>query len=188
MTVAAANMRRVTSARRSATLLATARLLHSSAIDDALDLFAVFMVSKLIGPAERASVAERLRSLPQLAKASATLAIAARVLLELAEAETGGANSAPTLDPAAAWARLQAVVDRDQLAAAVATVEELTPDAVVTPRPVTGRSCSNRMPRCGRSCRCCQRWYRWLRPMSADRCCWRWRGYLAFSAEAAAPQ
>ena len=65
-------LRRLPAVRRSATLLATARTLRSNAIDDALDVFAVLMASKLIGPAERASVAERLRSLPQLAKASAT--------------------------------------------------------------------------------------------------------------------
>ena len=111
--------------RRSATLLATARTLRGNAIDDALDLFAVLMASKLIGPAERASVAERLRSLPQLAKASATLALAARVVLEFAE--PGEAESDQILDPALAWSRLQAVT-RNQLAAAVATVEEFVPD------------------------------------------------------------
>jgi hypothetical protein len=125
----AQTLRRLTSMRRSATLLATAKTLQCNAIDDALDLFAVLMASKLIGPAERASVAERLRSLPQLAKASATLAAAARVLLEVAaSAEDAGAE--PSIDPAAAWARIQAVVDRDKLAAAVATVEDLAPDAV----------------------------------------------------------
>ncbi len=106
---------------RSATLLATARTSQSNAIDDALDLFAVLMVSKLIGPAERASVAERLRTLPQLAKASATLALAARVLLELTESDDGA--GAESIDPAAAWERIQAMVDREELAAAVATVE-----------------------------------------------------------------
>jgi hypothetical protein len=71
-------------------------------------------------------VAERLRSLPQLAKASATLALAARVVLEFAE--LGEAESGQILDPALAWSRLQAVVTRNQLAAAVATVEEFVPD------------------------------------------------------------
>ena len=50
-------------------------------------------------------MAERLRSLPQLAKASATLAIAARVLLEFAE--SGEAESGQVLDPAVAWSRLR---------------------------------------------------------------------------------
>jgi len=109
-------------------LLATARVLGRNATDDALDLFAVLMASKLIGPAERASVAERLRSLPQLAKASATLAAAARVLLELA-APTETDAEVP-IDPAAVWARIQATVDRDKLMAAVATVEELAPESI----------------------------------------------------------
>lgn len=119
-------LRRLPAVRRSVTLLATARTLRSNAIDDASDLFAVLMASKLLGPVERASVAERLRSLPQLAKASATLAIVARVLLEFAE--SGEAESDRILDPALAWSRLQAVVNRDQVAAAVATVEEFFPD------------------------------------------------------------
>ena len=105
MTGDAFTLRRLPAVRRSATLLATARTLRGNAIDDALDVFAVLMASKLIGPAERASVAERLRSLPQLAKASATLAIAARVLLEFAE--SGEAESGQVLDPAVAWSRLR---------------------------------------------------------------------------------
>jgi len=45
-------------------------------VDDALDVFAVLMTTKLIGAAERSSVQGRLRSLPQLRQASATLAAA----------------------------------------------------------------------------------------------------------------
>ena len=48
-----------------------------------LDLFAVLMATTLIAPAQRAAVKDRLWTLPQLQKASATLA-AGRVLLELA--------------------------------------------------------------------------------------------------------
>ena len=125
----AQTLRRLNPMRRSATLLATARTLGCNAIDDALDLFAVLMASKLIGPAERASVSERLRSLPQLAKASATLAAAVRVLLELGESGDD-ADAEQEIDPVAAWARLVAVVDREQLASAVATVEEFAPDVV----------------------------------------------------------
>jgi len=152
-------LRRLPAVRRSATLLATARTLRSNAIDDALDVFAVLMASKLIGPAERASVAERLRSLPQLAKASATLAIAARVLLEFAE--PGEAESDQILDPAVAWSRLQAAVTRDQLAAAVATVEEFAPadgdDAASGQRQELLKRYATVRP----FCRCCPRWCRW---------------------------
>ena len=60
-------------ARRTAPLLATTRALQVTAVDDALDLFAVLIATKLIGAAERASVQDRLRSLPRLRQASATL-------------------------------------------------------------------------------------------------------------------
>lgn len=122
-------LRRLPAQLRSAVLLATARALRSSSIDDALDVFAVLMASKVLGPAERASVAERLRSLPQLAKASATLAMAVRVLLEIA-GSVGDPGLPPEIDPVAAWAQLASVIDREQLAAAVATVQEFAPDAV----------------------------------------------------------
>jgi TnpA family transposase len=95
-----------------------------AAVDDALDLFAVLMATKLLGASERASAKDRLRSLPRLRRASVTLAAAVRVLLELADA--GGAAA---LDPAQAWSRLQAAVPRERLAAAVAAVDELAPDA-----------------------------------------------------------
>lgn len=126
LTSDAATLRRLPVRRRSATLLATACALRSNAIDDALDLFAVLMATKLIGPAERASTAERLRSLPQLVRASTTLAVAARTMLELAD--QGDPESGEVLDPAMAWARWQVSVNREQLAAAVATVQVFTPD------------------------------------------------------------
>ena len=117
-------LRRLPVQRRSATLLATARALQVAAVDDALDLFAVLMATKLIGAAERASVKERLRSVPELQRASLTLATAARVLLELVD--TSG-DKTQAWDPALAWATLQAAVPRDRLAAAVSAVDELTP-------------------------------------------------------------
>jgi len=81
------------------------------------------MASKLIAPAQRAAVKDRLRTLPQLQQASSTLAVAVRTLLAVVD----DAGEAP-VDLAAVWSRLQAEVPRDRLAAAVATVEELAPD------------------------------------------------------------
>jgi len=52
--------------RRTATLLAMFRHLDAGAIDDALDLFALLMATKLINPARRASATERLAALPRL--------------------------------------------------------------------------------------------------------------------------
>ncbi len=116
-------LRRLRGARRTATLVATARVLQVAAVDDALDLFTVLMASKLIAPAQRAAAKDRLRTLPQLQQASSTLAAAVRTLLAVVD----DAGEAP-VDLAAVWSRLQAEVPRDQLAAAVATVEELAPD------------------------------------------------------------
>ena len=56
-----------------ATLLATARHLEAAAVDDALDLFDVPMVTRLISTARRASAAERLAAMPGLERASVTL-------------------------------------------------------------------------------------------------------------------
>jgi len=115
-------LRRLPEARRTARLVATVRALQVAAVDDALDLFAVLMASKLIAPAQRAAVKDRLRTLPQLQQASSTLAAAVRTLLAVVD------DGEAPVGLAAVWSRLQAEVPRDQLAAAVATVEELAPD------------------------------------------------------------
>ncbi|MEO8222646.1 MAG: Tn3 family transposase [Specibacter sp.] len=117
----AAMLRRMPKHRRWATMVATAGVLRVSAVDDVLDLFSVLMATKLIGPAVRATAKDRLRSLPQLRRASVTLAAAAKAMLECAEGEG--------VDPAEAWTRLQTKVSREGLMAAVATVEELAPDS-----------------------------------------------------------
>jgi hypothetical protein len=79
-----------------------------AAVDDALDLFAVLMATKMIGVAERATVQDRLR------QASVTLAVAARVLLEELPAASEGADTG-RWDVAQAWARLLAAVPRERL-------------------------------------------------------------------------
>jgi TnpA family transposase len=110
--------------RRTATLLAMARHLDAVAIDDALDLFALLMATRLINPARAASATERLASLPRLERASRMLAVAHRELFKTldaaAQVETG-------LDVAAIWAVLEQVASREQLADAVGVVEELVP-------------------------------------------------------------
>ncbi|MEU9891551.1 hypothetical protein [Sphaerisporangium sp. NPDC051011] len=58
------------------------RSLEAEAIDDALDLFALLMASRLISPARRKSSGERLAMLPKLEKASGLLSRAGRVLVE----------------------------------------------------------------------------------------------------------
>lgn len=76
-------LRRLPEERRTATLLATTRAMQVAAVDDALDLFAVLMATKLIGSDERAAVRDRLRALPALRQASATLAAAVATVEEL---------------------------------------------------------------------------------------------------------
>jgi hypothetical protein len=123
MSSKAVMLRRLPEARRTATVLATVRELQATAVDDAMDLFTVLMATKLIAPAARAAVKDRLRTLPALEQASVTLDAAARAWLALVD----DAGEAP-VDPVSAWSRLQAPVPRDRLAAAVATVAELAPD------------------------------------------------------------
>lgn len=85
------------------------RNLEAQAVDDALDLFALLMATRLINPARRASDKERLAVLPQLEKASRTLARAAKVLFEELElVEELGAD----VDVAALWAAVEEVAPR----------------------------------------------------------------------------
>jgi Domain of unknown function (DUF4158) len=76
---------RLATDRKAATLLATVRHLLAVAIDDALDLFDVLMSTRLLARAERATAAEHIRSLPRLARASATLARVVEGMLAVAE-------------------------------------------------------------------------------------------------------
>ena len=115
--------------RRTATLLAMARHLDAVAIDDALDLFALLMATRLINPARRASDSERLGWLPRLARASRTLA---RVHRELMRALDAAALADAGLDVAAAWAAIERIASRDEVDGAVAVVEELVPDDDLT--------------------------------------------------------
>jgi hypothetical protein len=66
--------------KRTALVTAVVRGLEAAAIDDALDLFALLMATRLISPARRATERDRLAMLPVLEKASRTLARGSRVL------------------------------------------------------------------------------------------------------------
>ncbi len=75
--------------------------LEAMAIDDALDLFALLMSTKLINPARRGTDKERLAMLPKLEGASRILARASRVLIERLQAVE---ETQTDLDVAALWA------------------------------------------------------------------------------------
>jgi hypothetical protein len=118
--------------------LATAQRLEQMAVDDALDLLDLLMAKKLLARAERASTRERLRSLPRLTAASATLAAVVQVVLEVtATSETaasGGWDIVDETDVAAVslvemWTRIEQVAPRHQVRAALETVVALAPSA-----------------------------------------------------------
>ncbi|MER5321695.1 DUF4158 domain-containing protein [Streptosporangium roseum] len=113
--------------RKTATMLAVTRSLEAEAIDDALDLFALLMASRLISPARRKSSGDRLSMLPKLEKASRLLSRAGRVLVEQLDlvAEAGA-----DLDPAALWTAVtaEAGASKEQVLAALEQVDELVPD------------------------------------------------------------
>ncbi|GAA4519276.1 DUF4158 domain-containing protein [Nonomuraea ferruginea] len=113
--------------RKTATMLAVTRSLESEAIDDALDLFALLMASRLISPARRKSSGDRLTMLPKLERASRLLSRAGRVLIEQLDlvAEAGA-----DLDPAALWTAViaEAGASKEQVLAALEQVDQLVPD------------------------------------------------------------
>ncbi|MGW3368511.1 Tn3 family transposase [Streptosporangium canum] len=118
---------RLVEPRRTATLLAVTRSLEAEAIDDALDLFALLIATRLIGPARRKSADERLRMLPRLERASKLVAKAGRVLvdqLDLVDHE--GAD----LDVAGMWAAVAEIAgaSKEQVRAALEVVEDLVPE------------------------------------------------------------
>ncbi len=120
----AAALERAPEPRRTAVVTAVMRNLQAQAIDDALDLFALLMATRLISPAKRASERERLASLPNLERASRTVTRASRLLLRLlAEADAAGQS----LDPPLVWTMLDDVAPRETIVAAMSMVDKLVP-------------------------------------------------------------
>jgi TnpA family transposase len=121
----AASLERAEEPKRTAMLTAVMRHLEAKAIDEALDLFQVLMATRLLSTARRATEKERLSTLPQLEKASRTLARAAKVLFEELElVETHGAD----LDAAALWAAVEEVAPRETVMTAATLVVSLVPE------------------------------------------------------------
>lgn len=124
-------LRRHGASRRQATLLATAVYLTTRAVDDALDLLEVLISTKLLARAERETAKAKMKTLPKVERASAKLAAAMQVLLETTteQVDTGtGEVFPPAADTVeAVWERIEAVVPRRELAAAIAAITELAP-------------------------------------------------------------
>ncbi|MEV6332663.1 Tn3 family transposase [Streptomyces sp. NPDC051909] len=124
-------LRRHGDARRLATLLATAVHLTTRAVDDALDLLEVLVATRLLARAERDTAKEKLRTLPKVERAGAKLAVALQVVFdttaEQVDTDTGEVTEPKVATLAAMWEEIEAVVTREELAAAIAAMFELTP-------------------------------------------------------------
>ena len=124
-------LKRHNDARRLATLLATAVHLTTRAVDDALDLLEVLIATKLLAKAERETAREKMKTLPRVERAGAKLATAFQVVFDTTSEQVDTATgeiSAPKVETLAAmWERIEAVVPRSELAAAIAALFELTP-------------------------------------------------------------
>jgi hypothetical protein len=117
LTAKAPLLRELADPRRTATLLAAARHLEASAVDDALDLFDLLMATRLIAPARRSSERERLSALPRLERASVTLAGVVTAVMDVLSAAEAG-----LVDVAAAWRAVEEVAPRDRVREAAAVV------------------------------------------------------------------
>ncbi|MGH3436071.1 MAG: Tn3 family transposase [Sciscionella sp.] len=120
----AAALERTSEPRRTALVTAVMRNLEAQAIDDALDLFALLMATRLLSPAKRATDKERLANMPQLERASRTLTKVSRVLVKLLE---DADREQVALDPPLVWSALEEITPRDKITAAMALVEQLVP-------------------------------------------------------------
>jgi hypothetical protein len=116
-------LRELAEPRQTATLLATARHLEAAAVDDALDLFDLLMATRILNPARRATMTQRLAEMPKWEKASALLLAVNRALLEVLGAAGDG-----RVDVAEAWAAVEKVATREQVAGAQAVVDRFVPD------------------------------------------------------------
>ncbi|MGP3920991.1 Tn3 family transposase [Nonomuraea sp. 10N515B] len=116
------NLGRPSEPKRTALVCTLVRHLEAMAIDDALDLFALLMSTKLINPARRGTDKERLAMLPKLERASRILARASRVLIERLQAVE---ETQTDLDVAALWAAVATVASRAEVHQALEQVESL---------------------------------------------------------------
>jgi len=116
----APHLRRHPTARRAATLVATVCHLQAASIDDCLELFDLIMTTELLAKAERETAKRRAREHPRLARASAKLAAAVGRLLD-------AFGQADTVRVEDLWREVEVVASREELRAAVDTVDELVP-------------------------------------------------------------
>ncbi|KWX04834.1 transposase [Carbonactinospora thermoautotrophica] len=124
-------LRRHGDSRRLATLLATVSYLTTRAVDDALDLLEVLIATKLLARAERETVKAKMKTLPRVERAGIRLATAFKVVFdttsEQVDTDTGEVTGPEVAALEAMWERIEQVVPRHELAAAIAALFELAP-------------------------------------------------------------
>jgi TnpA family transposase len=125
MSADASQIRRHPDGRRLATLLATVRHLEAKSVDDTLELLDLLMTAELVNKAQTASDKEKVRKHPQLARASARLAVAVEALFE--SDGWGGPDEEPRVSEV--WEAIEAIVSRAALRAALTLVNENVPPA-----------------------------------------------------------
>lgn len=96
------------------------RWLEAQAVDDALELFDLLMLTELLGRAERQSSKDKLRRYPQISRHAGKLAAAVEVMLEASE----WGEDVPLR---VVWDAIENRVSRGELRAAVAAVSEVQP-------------------------------------------------------------
>jgi hypothetical protein len=129
MTAKAFRIGQLKDARKAATLLATVRHLEAVSVDDALLLFDLLMGTVLLSRAAREGNKEKLRTLPRLRAAAVQLAAAWAVVRDTPHVQAGEGGAEEAVTAAELVSRVEQVVTREQLAAALDTVFELLPQA-----------------------------------------------------------
>jgi TnpA family transposase len=124
MTAKAPKIKQLIGHRRVATLLATVRELEGASVDDALLLFDLLMSTKLLSRASRVGDKEKLKSLPALRIAAARMAQGWAVMMDAPQVDGEKVTTVSEV-----WERIERVVSREQLAAAVEMVLQMLPCA-----------------------------------------------------------
>jgi hypothetical protein len=122
MTAKAPKIEQLSVHRRVATLLATVRELEGASVDDVLLLCDLLMSTKVLSRASRAGDKEKLNSLPTLRIAAARMAAGWTVMINAPQADGEKVTIVGEM-----WERIERVVSREQLAAAVEMVLQMLP-------------------------------------------------------------
>jgi TnpA family transposase len=125
-----AQLKRHGDQRRMATMVATVAQLEVTATDDALELLELLWATELVGKASQEAKKETIKRHPRLARASAVLAVVAKVLLEARDWGSGDEVRVSEV-----WEAIEARFPRAEVRAAVDTVTGMLPPPEALPEP-----------------------------------------------------